>query len=92
MAVLVTGAAGLIGSIIVRNLLARGEAVIALDRDLATGRLDEPIADRTITAVQIDITDAAAVGAAVGAVIGETETEVPAEETPAEETEETESP
>jgi len=65
MAVLVTGAAGLIGSTIVRTLLARGEAVVALDRDLATGRLDEQIADRTITALQADITDAAAVDAAV---------------------------
>jgi nucleoside-diphosphate-sugar epimerase len=65
MTVMVTGAAGLIGSNIVRTLLARDDTVIALDRDLATGRLDEPIADGTITALQADISDAAAVDAAV---------------------------
>lgn len=67
MPVLVTGAAGLIGSNIVRVLLARGEAVVALDRTLRTGRLDELIAEEAITAVEADITDATVLDGIVAA-------------------------
>lgn len=67
MPVLVTGAAGLIGSSIVRVLLARGEAVVALDRTLRTGRLDELIAEDAITAVEADITGTAVLDGIVAA-------------------------
>ena len=65
MTTLVTGAAGLIGARIVRKLLERGEAVVALDRSLATGRLDDLRHDGTIVAVENDVTDLAAVEAVV---------------------------
>jgi len=57
MSVLVTGAAGLIGSQIVRTLLDRGENVVALDRMLHTGRLDYLMTDGKITAMEADVTD-----------------------------------
>ena len=57
MSVLVTGAAGLIGSQIVRTLLDRGEDVVALDRMLHTGRLDDLMSDGKITAMEADVTD-----------------------------------
>jgi UDP-glucose 4-epimerase len=65
MSILVTGAAGLIGSNIVRQLLDRGDAVVGLDRNLRTGRLDDLMSERRITALEVDITDVAAVTAAV---------------------------
>ena len=65
MSILVTGAAGLIGSNIVRQLLDRGENVVGFDRTLETGRLDDLISDGDITAVEGDITDAAAVDAVI---------------------------
>lgn len=65
MPVLVTGAAGLIGSRIVRQLLDRGETVIGFDRMLRTGRLDDVMSDGKITALEGDITDIAAVTAAI---------------------------
>jgi len=65
MTVLVTGAAGLIGTAIVRNLLARGENVVALDRTLNTGRLDDLLTVDAVTAVQADITDTQALDGAV---------------------------
>lgn len=67
MSVLVTGAAGLIGATIVRKLLAWGEPVVALDRTLNTGRLDDLLAAEAVTPLQIDITDAAALDDAVAA-------------------------
>ena len=65
MTVLVTGAAGLIGTAIVRNLLARGENVVALDRTLNTGRLDDLLTVDAVTTVQADITDTQALDGAV---------------------------
>ena len=67
MTVLVTGAAGLIGAAIVWLLLARGERVVALDRTLNSGRLDEHLAADTIVPLQADITDARALDDAVAA-------------------------
>ena len=57
MSVLVTGAAGLIGSQIVRTLLDRGESVVALDRILSTGRLDGLMSDGKIATSEVDVTD-----------------------------------
>jgi nucleoside-diphosphate-sugar epimerase len=57
MSILVTGAAGLIGSQIVRTLLDRGEIVVALDRILLTGRLDDLMSDGNITTLEEDVTD-----------------------------------
>lgn len=57
MSVLVTGAAGLIGSQIVRTLLGRGENVIALDRMLSTGRLDDLMNDEKIVVLEEDVTN-----------------------------------
>lgn len=65
MATLVTGAAGLIGARIVRLVLDRGERVVALDRTLSTGRLDELTAGGRITALEADVTELDAVCAAV---------------------------
>jgi len=57
MSILVTGAAGLIGSQIVRTLLDRGESVVVLDRMLQTGRLDDLMSNGKITAQEADVTD-----------------------------------
>ena len=57
MSVLVTGAAGLIGSQIVRTLLDRDESVVVLDRMLQTGRLDDLMNNGKITAQEADVTD-----------------------------------
>jgi len=57
MSVLVTGAAGLIGSQIVRTLLDRGESVVVLDRMLQTGRLDDLMSNGKIAAQEADVTD-----------------------------------
>ena len=65
MTVLVTGAAGLIGATIVRNLLARGDTVVAFDRTLRTGRLDDLLETKSVSAVKADITDAPALEDAV---------------------------
>ena len=65
MPVLVTGAAGLIGSNIVRQLLERGEAVVGFDRNLRTGRLDDLMPGGKIAALEGDITDIATVTAAI---------------------------
>jgi UDP-glucose 4-epimerase len=65
MSILVTGAAGLIGAQIVRGLLARGETVVALDRTLQTGRLDDLIGESKIAALEADVSDLAALEAAV---------------------------
>ncbi|MEX2616088.1 MAG: NAD(P)-dependent oxidoreductase [Alphaproteobacteria bacterium] len=65
MPILVTGAAGLIGSRIVRQLLDRGETVIGFDRTLRTGRLDDVMSEGRIIALEGDITDIAAVTTAI---------------------------
>ena len=65
MTTLVTGAAGLIGSRIVRRLLDRGEDAVAMDRTLDTGRLDDLVTARKIAAIEADVTDFDAVCAAV---------------------------
>ena len=65
MPVLVTGAAGLIGSHIVRNLLDRGETVIAVDRDFGAGRLDDLRGNDRLKPVQANVTDRAALVAAM---------------------------
>ena len=57
MSVLVTGAAGLIGSQIVRTLLDRGESIVVLDRMLQTGRLDDLMSNGKITAQEADVMD-----------------------------------
>ena len=61
MAVLVTGAGGLVGTRIVQKLLDRKETVICLDRDLRMGRLDHFIGEHQVMAVQADVTDLKAV-------------------------------
>ena len=67
MTVLVTGAAGLIGTAIVRNLLGCGKTVVAFDSTLQTGRLNDLLAMEAIRAVQADILDAPALDEAVAA-------------------------
>ena len=57
MTVLVTGAAGLIGSRIAHRLAAQDEAVVAFDLNLQTGRLDDLIAEGRIMSMEGDIAD-----------------------------------
>ncbi len=57
MTTLVTGAAGLIASRVVQNLLSRGETTIALDRALNSGRLDNLIDCGLLMAEEADVSD-----------------------------------
>ena len=54
MTTLVTGAAGLIASRVVRNLLSRGETTVALDRAVNSGRLDDLIDSGSLKAEEAD--------------------------------------
>ena len=70
MNVLVTGAAGFIGSHVSRALLARGDSVVGFDNlndyyevSLKQARLDRLLADKGFTFVKGSLEDAAAVGA-----------------------------
>ena len=57
MTTLVTGAAGLIASSVVRKLLTRGEKTIALDHALHSGRLNDLIDKRSLKTKQADVSD-----------------------------------
>ena len=57
MTTLVTGAAGLIASRVVRNLLSRGEATIALDRVINSGRLNDLIDDSSLKIEEVDVSE-----------------------------------
>jgi len=63
MRVLVTGAAGFIGSHLCRRLIAEGNDVVGLD-DLSTGRRENLSDARDVRLVEADLRDAAAVRAA----------------------------
>ena len=67
-AVLVTGAFGLVGSAVVRQLAADGRAVVATDLDSADNRKAAAKLPSSVQVRYADLTDATAVDALVGAV------------------------